>query len=117
MGRLAITPGASPMAVDRERGRGDVGRSPGREDAGGQMGRSRSEGGERLTRKRRREGGEVEDDWEKGKCGKCGEILWVIVKHKEVQTEMGRRGCCTMRKVEQERGVRRSGKRPDIGDN
>ena len=59
--------------------------------------------------------GEVDEDWEKGKCGKCGEILWIVVKHKAVQTEMGRRGCCTMRKVEQERGTRRSGKRPELG--
>ena len=85
MGRLALAPGDSPMVKGEGRGRDEI-RGP--------SGRSRSEGGVRLTRKRKLDEGEVEDDWEKGKCGKCGEVLWVIVKHKAVQMEMGRRCKC-----------------------
>ena len=85
--------------VDREDGKGKE-----REIKG----RRRSEGGERLTRVQRREEGEVEKQWPKGECGKCGEVLWVVVKEKGVQVEMGHRGCCTLRKTEQQVGGRRS---------
>ena len=67
-------------------------------------GRRRSEGGERMTRIRRKEEGDAEKQWPKGECGKCGEVLWVVVKEKGMQVEMGHRGCCTLRKTEQQVG-------------
>ena len=75
-------------------------------------GRRRSEGGERDTRKRRREEGELVR--EEVACEVCGTVR--LVSDKELQTEMGRRGCCTMRKTEKLEGARRSGRNPDVGD-
>ena len=103
MGRLDLSPGASPMEDDDDR-------EEEREEKGG---RKRSEGGERLTRKRRLEEGKVVR--EEVICEKCGTKR--LVSDKELQTEMGRRGCCTMRKTEKLLGARRSGKNPDVGDN
>ena len=80
------------------------------------MGRRRSEGGERLTRIKRREEGEVEKNFLRDQCKKCGEKIYIIVKEKGIQVEMGHRGCCTLRKVEQQLGERRSGKKPHLGD-
>ena len=40
-----------------------------------------------------------------------------IVKEKGIQVEMGHRGCCTLRKAEQQAGERRSGKKPQLGNN
>ena len=68
MGRLDLSPGASPMEDDDDREE--------RRDASG--GRKRSEGGERLTRKRRREGLDVVK--EKVICEKCGTVLLVMDK-------------------------------------
>ena len=80
-------------------------------------GRKRSEGGVRLTKKRKMEEGEVEKQQEKAQCGNCGNIIFIIVKEKGVQVEMGHKGCCTLRKVECQLGARRSGKKPHLGDN
>ena len=79
------------------------------EDGGGIMGRKRSEGGVRLTRKRKLEEGEVEKQQEKAKCENCGNVIFIIVKEKGIQVEMGHKGCCTLRKVECQLGVRKSG--------
>ena len=81
------------------------------------MGRKRSEGGVRLTRKRKTEEGEVEKEQEKAKCDNCGNVIFIIVKEKGIQVEMGHKGCCTLRKVECQLGARRSGKKPHLGDN
>ena len=80
-------------------------------------GRRRSEGGERDTRKRRREEGEVAKEALKAECDKCGNLIFYIVKEKGVQVEMGHKGCCTLRKVECQLGERRSGKKPYLDDN
>ena len=69
MGRLAIdSSGPSNMAEGDVEGRDGV-----------FEGRKRSEGGERDTRKRRREEGEVAKEALKAECGKCGELIFYIV--------------------------------------
>ena len=106
MGRLNLdSSGAAPMVEGEERdGERDI------------MGRKRSEGGERLTRIRRKEEEQVEKNFCRDQCKKCGEKIYILIKEKGVQVEMGHRGCCTLRKVEQQRGERRSGKKPHLGD-
>ena len=70
MGRLILSPGASPMDdSDAEAGGSGLEKKEGRK---------RSEGGERLTRKRRREGLDVVK--EKVICEKCGTVLLVMDK-------------------------------------
>ena len=120
MDRLRLSPGGSPMDDDAGEVEGAAGEEPvaaapnptsSDEDQEGGV-RKRSEGGERLTRKRRREEGELVR--EEVACEVCGTVR--LVSDKELQTEMGRRGCCTMRKTEKLEGGRRSGKNPDVGD-
>ena len=92
------------MAVDDGRG------------GGGEIkGRRRSVGGEQLTQIAWREAGNVEKEWVKGTCLGCGMKIFVLVKEKGIQVEMGHKGCCTLRKAEQMAGERRSGKKPQLG--